>query len=214
MKESNYPLGDSLGQIDHQTSYTSQGNIIDNDEIISDVVDSNGLAVLTDDEEQIRKYIKEAISIDNLVETFNDNAHEALLKLCSLQDNKHPLKKGGMGISYRTDVLIMHCKMAFSAEENIVFDAILGMISSFPDSKVYKLFPSSFQKYAKYADEKYLYKVFKNGTSKLKKRLLVFEVGKEDGEEEELDVPWFSVLRYHGGSKKSDDSEKEEETEE
>lgn len=204
MKESNYPLGDSLGQIDHQTIYTSQGNIIDNDEIISDVVDSNGLAVLSDDEEQIRKYIKEAISIDNLVETFNDNAHEALLKLCSLQDNKHPLKKGGMGISYRTDVLIMHCKMAFSAEENIVFDAILGMISSFPDNKAYKLLPSSFQKYAKYADEKYLYKVFKNGTSKLKKRLLVFEVGKEDGEE--LDVPWFSVLRYHGGSKKSENS--------
>lgn len=205
MKESNYPLGDSLGQIDHQTIYTSQGNIIDNDEIISDVVDSNGLAVLSDDEEQIRKYIKEAISIDNLVETFNDNAHEALLKLCSLQDNKHPLKKGGMGISYRTDVLIMHCKMAFSAEENIVFDAILGMISSYPDDKVYKLLPSSFQKYAKYADEKYLYKVFKNGTLKLKKRLLVFEIGK-DAEEEELDVPWFTVLRYHGGSKKSDDS--------
>ncbi len=206
MKESNYPLGDSLGQIDHQTIYTSYGNIIDNDEIISDVVDSNGLAVLSDDEEQIRKYIKEAISIDNLVETFNDNAHEALLKLCSLQDNKHPLKKGGMGISYRTDVLIMHCKMAFSAEENIVFDAILGMISSFPDNKAYKLLPASFQKYAKYADDKYLYKVFKNGTSKLKKRLLVFEVGKDDGEEEELDVPWFSVLRYHGGSKKSEDS--------
>lgn len=200
----NYPLGDSMGQIDHQTIYTSQGNVIDNDDIISDVVDSNGVSVISDDEEQIRKFIKEAISIDNLVATFNDNAHLALLKLCSLQDNKHPLKKGGMGISYRTDVLIMHCKMAFSAEENIVFDAILGMISSFPENKVYKLLPSTFQKYTKYSDEKYLYKIFKNGTTKLKKRTLTFDIGKE--ETDELDIPWFQVLRYHGGSKKTDDN--------
>ena len=201
MKKSNYPLGDSMGQIEHQTIYTSQGDVVDNDEIVSDVVDSNGLAVLSDDELQVRKFIKEAISIENLVETFNENAHLALLKLLSVQDNKNPLKNGGMGISYRTDVLIMHCKMNFSAEENIVFDAILGMISSLPQDKSYKIFPSSFQKYTKYADEKYIYKVFKNGTKKLKERHLKFEL--DSDEDEDLNIPWYNILHYHGGKKSS-----------
>ena len=202
MKKRNYPLGDSMGQIDHQTMYTSQGNIIDHDESVPDIVDTNGISVISEDEEQVKKFIKEAVSVDNLVETFNDNAHATLLKLLALQDNNHPLKKGGVGISYRTDVLIMHCKMAYSAEENIVFDAILGMISSFPEYKVYKLSPASFQKYAKYADDKYLYKIFKNGTEKLKNKPLHFEF---DGEgKDNIEVPWFSILRYHSGSKKTD----------
>ena len=42
--------------------------------------------VLAKGEENIRQYIKEAISIDNLVETFNDNSHLTLLKLLALQD--------------------------------------------------------------------------------------------------------------------------------
>lgn len=201
MQKKNYPLGDSMGQIDHQTIYTSQGNIVDHDEIVPDVIDSNGVSVISEDEAQIKRFIKEAISIDNLVETFEDNAHATLLKLLALQDNNHPLKKGGMGVAYRTDVLIMHCKMAFSADENIVFDAILGMISSYPEDKVYKLLPSMFQKYSKYADDKYLYKVFKNGTKKLKDRYLVFDMG-----EDALSTPWFKILRYHPGSKKEDNN--------
>ena len=194
------PLTHNVGQIPHQTSYTSQGKIIDQDEIGTEVVDINGEFVLSDDDAQIKQYIKEAISIDNLVETFNENSHLTLLKLLALQDNKHPLKKGGVGIAYRTDALIMNCKMEFSTDENIVFDAILGTMSSFPDDKTYRIEPSDFFKFSKYSDEKYLYAIFRSGTEKLKNRHLLFQDLGPDGEDEII-VPWFNILRYHKGKK-------------
>lgn len=194
------PLTHNVGQIPHQTSYTSQGKIIDQDEIGTEIVDTNGEFVLSDDDAQIKQYIKEAISIDNLVETFNENSHLTLLKLLALQDNKHPLKKGGVGIAYRTDALIMNCKMEFSTDENIVFDAILGTMSSFPDDKTYRIEPSDFFKFSKYSDEKYLYAIFRSGTEKLKNRHLLFEDLGPDGEDEII-VPWFNILRYHKGKK-------------
>ena len=100
------PLTHNVGQIPHQTSYTIQGKVIDQDEVGAEIIETNGETVLSDDDAQIKQYIKEAISIDNLVETFNENSHLTLLKLLALQDNKHPLKKGGVGIAYRTDTLL------------------------------------------------------------------------------------------------------------
>ena len=192
------PLQSPMGQIEHQTTITESMNVIDPDEKQLDMVevDESGQLVAPEDEKMLAKFVKEAISLDNLVDTFNDNSHETLLKLLALQDNKHPLKKGGFGISYRTDVLIMHCKMVFSAEENVVFDAILGMMSSLPEDKSYKLAPRDFLKYSRYQDEKTLYKTFKNGTEKLKKRHLVFDELGPDGDDG-IEVPWFTVLQYH-----------------
>ena len=161
--EQEYPIGSALGQTEHQTSVTNKGNLVDHDTAdVPAVVDENGAVVLSDDENKIKQLVKDAISIDNLIETFNENSHETLLKLLALQDNKHPLKKGGVGISYRTDALIMHCKMEFTNDENIVFDAILGMMSSLPENNSYRLEPKSFQKFSKNRDDKYLYKIFKN----------------------------------------------------
>ncbi len=201
----NHPLTDSLGQIEHQTVQTVQGDIVDHDEIKAEVVDSNGMTVVSEDETKLKAFIKEAISVDNIVETFNDNAHDTLLKLLALQDNVHPLKKGGVGIAYRTDALIMHCKMEFSSYENIVFDAILGMMSSYPENKSYRIEPSSFLKYSKYADDKYLYNVFRRGTKELKERHLSFD-GLGPNGQDDISVPWFNILRYHNG--KGNDREK------
>ena len=201
----NTPLNDSLGQIEHQTVHTIDGKVIDHDEFQSEVVDQNGLAVVTEDEAQLKEYIKEAITVDKFIETFNDNAHTTLLKLLALQDNKHPLKKGGVGIAYRTDALIMHCKMEFTSDENIVFDSILGTMSSFPENKVYRIEPSSFLKFSKYKDDKYLYAVFRKGTKKLKERHLVFEELGPDGNDE-ISVPWFNILRYHNGKGNSSET--------
>ncbi|WP_196808603.1 replication initiation protein [Butyrivibrio sp. AC2005] len=201
MKNKNRPLIDSLGQIEHQTTLTTEGGIIDQDELKPEIVDANGLSVVSEDEERLKEYIKEAISVSSFVETFKDNAHDTLIKLLALQDNKNPLKKGGAGIAYRTDVLLMHCKMEFSTEENIVFDSILGMISTFPENNSYRLEPASFQRFVKYSDNSYIYKIFKKGTEKLKKRHLEFEFDGDD----EVTVPWFDVLHYHGAKSKGTD---------
>lgn len=158
---------------------------------------TNNLEIVTEDEVQIEGYIKDAISIDNFVKTFNENSHETLLKLLAIQDNKHPLKKGGISIAYRTDALIMHCKMEFTAAENIVFDAILGVMSTFPENDTYIIAPSNFSKYQKYDSDLTLYITFKNGVEKLKNRLLIFDELGEDGNDEII-VPWFEIMRYHG----------------
>ena len=201
--EGEYPLASNLGQIEHQTVATSRGRVIDRDDSPIEVIDNDtGLAVISEDEVKIKQFIKEAISIDNLVATFNDNSHETLLKLLALQDNKHPLKKGGIGIAYRTDALIMHCKMEFTADENVVFDAILGAMSTYPENTTYRIEPSSFVKYSRYKNSNTIYNTFKKGTDKLKERLLTFEELGPDGEDDII-VPWFNILRYHNKKDKN-----------
>ncbi|MBE5911986.1 replication initiation protein [Pseudobutyrivibrio sp.] len=195
-----YPLGSQLGQVEHQTVATSTGRVVDTYEVRADIVDENGNAIINEDEAKIIEFVKEAVSIENLVETFNDNSHETLLKLLALQDNKHPLKKGGIGIAYRTDALIMHCKMEFTSDENIVFDAILGTMSSFPENKTYKIEPSTFAKYSRHEDPKYIYKIFKKGAVKLKERHLIFADLGPNGDDE-IEIPWFSILRHHKGNR-------------
>jgi plasmid replication initiation protein len=190
----------TIGQVEHQTTITERLNVVDVDEFKSAVVDEYGLAVQPDDELKLKQFIKEAISVENLIETFNENSHETLLKLLALQDNKHPLKKGGIGIAYRTDALIMHCKMEFSAEENVVFDAILGTMSSLPQNASYMIAPSDFKKYSRYESEKTLFRTFRNGCEKLKKRHLVFDQLGPDGEDD-IEIPWFNILRYHNSKK-------------
>ena len=191
-----YPLTTNLGQVEHQNVWTNRGRIVDTDEVKSSVVDENGLEVISEDETQIIAYIKEAISVDNLVSTFAENSHQALLKLLALQDNKNPLKKGGIGIAYRTDALIMHCKMEFSAEENVVFDAILGTMSTYPEDIVYRIEPSKFADLTKFAGEKTLYNTFRRGADKLAERHLKFEELGPNGDDDIL-VPWFDILKYH-----------------
>ncbi len=199
-----HPLASNMGQVEHQYVTTNKGNITDPDDFRPDVIDGDtGLAVLSEDETKIKQFIKSAISVDNLVATFNDNSHETLLKLLALQDNKHPLKKGGIGVAYRTDALIMHCKMEFTADENIVFDAILGTMSSLPEDTTYRIEPSSFLKHSKFENENYLYDVFRRGADKLKERHLKFEELGPDGDDDII-VPWFDILRYHKKNKKND----------
>ena len=192
------PLSDSMGQLEHQIVQTFQGNVLDPDEIHPDVVEENGIDVVPKDEYQLKEYIKDAITPEKLIETFTDNAHETLIRLLAMQDNKHPLKKGGVGIAYRTDALIMHCKMEFSSDENIVFDAILGTMSSFPENKTYKIEPRSFQDYSSYKNPNYLYEVFRKGTKKIKERHLEFE-GLGPNGEDTISLPWYNILRYHDG---------------
>ncbi len=198
-----YPLTSNMGQVEHQYVTTNKFNFTDPDYVKAEVVEETGVAVVNDDETKIKEFIKSAISVDSLVATFNENSHETLLKLLALQDNKHPLKKGGIGVAYRTDALIMHCKMEFTADENIVFDAILGTMSSLPEDTVYRIEPSNFLKYSKFENENYLYDVFRRGADKLKERHLRFDELGPDGDDDII-VPWFDILRYHKKSKKNE----------
>jgi hypothetical protein len=192
----NQPLASSLGQVEHQTSYTAMGNIVDHDEKILSIVEQSGLPITSDDELLLKEYIKSAVSIDNILDTYYTSSREALLKLLALQDNKHPLKKGGIGIAYRTDALIMHFKMEFSADENVVFDAILGVMSTYPENLVYEIKASDFLPYTKYSNPKQLYSAFKKGAAKLENRRLEL---KDLGADDHLSLAWNEVCHYNSG---------------
>ncbi|MBP5422463.1 MAG: replication initiation protein [Paludibacteraceae bacterium] len=199
MRRSNNPLTDNMGQILHQTVHTEQGQVVDLDEQNIDIVDSNGLPVPLEEEQRIAE-IKKSITIEQFMETFHKNAHQTLENLLALQDNLHPLKKGGKDIAYRTNILIMHCKMNFTSDENIVFDAILGTMSSNPENESYRIEPADFFKFSKHSKPEYLYSVFHKGANKLKEKRLVFEGLGPDGEDD-LEIQWFEALRYHNRKK-------------
>ena len=197
-------IGTYSDQIEHQSAMTNHPSVIvdpDNYDKLPSVIDVDGSVVVPADEERIRQLTKEDLSPENIVTTIKENSHEALLRLLAIQDNKHPLKRGGIGIAYRTDALIRYCKMEWSAEENVVFDAITGMVSSYPENKSYRISPADFKEFVSYSNDKSLYNAFKKGADGLEKRRLVFDgIGPEGNDT--ITIAWNEICHYHRASKK------------
>lgn len=190
----------STGEMANQMVMTRSGNILDPDTYIeppANIVEisEDGTIISENDEKTIRAYIKEALSVPNLIATFNSNAHDALLKLMAIQDNAHPLKRGGVNVAFRADALIRYFKMEVSAEANIVFDVITAVISSYPDNTSYRISPADFKDYLKVEDSKYYYNIFKRGCATLKKSHLVIK--NPDGSDNGLEIPWYTILNYN-----------------
>lgn len=191
------PLASNLGQFEHQISYTENGERIDRDEGVVEVVDQNGLPVVSEDEAQLKEYIKSSLTSENIIDTIDEDGKQTLLKLLAIQDNNHPSKKGGINIAYRTDALIMNCKMDLSADENIVFDAILGVISSYPEYDTYRIMARDFLEYVRYKNPKQIYESFSKGADELSGRTLDFVKLGKNSKKDKLKIPWFKALRYH-----------------
>ena len=133
--------------------------------------------------------------IRNFHIAFKDNSKAALEQLLALQSNEAPLKKGGEGIAYRCDSLIINNRVKFNAKEDTLFDIIIGHISSNPDGQVYIIKVKSVQQYFDYEDKSYIYKIFKDATESLSNKPLTFEY-EQDGKIRCLKVPWFVTLTY------------------
>ena len=51
-----YPLGNPLGQAEHQNTFTNRFNVVDHDDDKGEIVEENGLIVPSEDEAKIKAF--------------------------------------------------------------------------------------------------------------------------------------------------------------
>lgn len=146
---------------------------------------------------EVFQLLKGDFDIRNFHEKFEDHSEELLYALMQLQDNRHPLKKGGPEIAYRCEAFILKNRTQFNDSENTVFDIISGIISSYPDDKAYVIYMDEIKEMLKIpADDKNIYKKIKKGVDGLKTKPLEFEFVDNYGKKRSINTPWYSLLTY------------------
>ena len=170
---------------------------IKNDENKTEIVrkDESALELIKPGKFDIRKFHAE----------FEDNTEKVLLELLALQSNNNPLKKGGPGIAYRCDAIILANRQHFSIQENTLFDIISSNISSNPKNSSYTIYAKDVSQYLSYTDNSYVYKILKDATDTLSNKPLLFEITLESGKKRVLKVPWYKILTYCGQDLADDD---------
>ena len=143
--------------------------------------------------------------IRNFHEEFSDRSAEVLEKLLMLQSNDNPLKKGGSGIAFRCDAIILANRQEFNNIENTVFDLISGVISSNPDDVSYKIYAKDAKQYVDFKDEGYIYRILKEGTDSMSNKPFLFDLELPNGAKRRVKVPWYSVLTYYDQNVKDED---------
>ena len=127
-----------------------------------------------------------------------DKTDKALEVLSSKQDNEHPLKKGGEGVVFRQDIIIMKNRQKYNAYENTLFDIFCGYVSSRPDDNHYVIYPKDVMKLVNFADKSYVYKLLKEATETIAKKPLLFDVVLPNGQMQTVAKPWYELLTYSG----------------
>ena len=137
-----------------------------------------------------------AFDIRNFHQSFKDNTEEALMQLLAMQDNEHPLKKGGEEVAFRCDILIMLNRQKFNAYENTLFDLLCGYVSSKPHDNHYVIYPKDVMRLVNYSDPSYVYKLLKEATESIGSKPLLFDVTLENGKKQIISIPWHEILTY------------------
>ena len=137
-----------------------------------------------------------SFDIRNFHQNFTDNTEEALMQLLSMQDNEHPLKKGGEEVAFRADILIMLNRQKFNAYENTLFDIICGYVSSKPQDGHYVIYPKDVMGLVNYSDKSYVYKLLKEATESISSKPLLFEIALDNGKKQIISIPWHEILTY------------------
>ena len=148
------------------------------------------------DSEVLKLLSPKSFDIRNFHQDFQDNSQEALMRLLLMQDNEHPLKKGGEEIAYRCDILIMLNRQKFNAYENTLFDILCGYVSSKPQDNHYVIYPKDVKRLVSYTDPSYVYKLLKEATESILKKPLLFEITMPNGKKQNIAVPWYEILTY------------------
>lgn len=161
---------------------------------------------IVDSEESALELIKPGkFDIRKFHAEFEDNTEKVLLKLLALQSNSNPLKKGGTGIAYRCDAIILANRQHFTIQENTLFDIISSNISSNPNNNTYTIYAKDVSQYLSYTDNSYVYKILKDATDTLSNKPLLFDIKLDNGKKRVLKVPWYKILTYCGQDLADDD---------
>lgn len=182
-------------QVRGQTSFDQNGEIYDEPQKIvrQEIIDVDDVP-----KTELKALIKgNKFDIRKFHEKFEDNSEELLYELMGMQDNAAPLKRGGPEVAFRCDVFILRNRQDYSVHENTVFDLITGYVSSFPDDKAYVITMKDIKKILdKDGDDKYIYRVIKEGVEGLKSKPLEFEYTDDKGRKRVLATPWYKLLTY------------------
>ncbi len=135
-----------------------------------------------------------------------DNTKKALALLLTVQSNENPLKKGGVGVSYLCDSVIMAVRKNFDANEMILFDIISAYVSSNPHNKSYTIHLNEIEDFFDYKDKYYIRKIANKAAETAKSKMLTFQVPMPNGKKKNMDVSWAVALLYTPTSE-LDDSE-------
>ena len=193
-------------QVDGQLFLTPNMEIDQLEEPISTVIEQDGSPYIIgepdenfvdDPDKEILELLKPGkFSISNFWGDLKGNTKKALYTLLSMQSNAKPLKKGGPDIAYRCSTLIFQNRQNLSANENTIFDILLGQISSFPENDSYIIYTKDIVGYFSNIDGGHAYEVIKDGITSLKQKPLEYEVVMPSGKTKMLAVPWYDGLLY------------------
>ncbi|MDO4975380.1 MAG: replication initiation protein, partial [Alphaproteobacteria bacterium] len=171
----------------------------------------NGNPSLTEEEETLQNALsllkdQKNFNPTQFLGTFSQNTELALNQILAMQSNDNPLKKGGKGIGFRCDVLLLATRQSFDTNENTLFDLITGAVSSAPEDEAYTIHSKDFIQYYPSGNIYYLNQVLNAATESLKKKSIDVEFTLPNGKRKVLALPWYNMLMF---TKKSeiDDSE-------
>lgn len=137
-----------------------------------------------------------------------DNAKKALTLLLAVQSNDKPLKKGGVGVSYLCDSVIMAVRKNFDNNEMILFDILSAYVSSKPHEKSYTIHITEIEDFFDYSDKYYIRKIVNKACETAGHKMMTFQVPLPNGKKKNMDVSWAMVLLYTPPSE-IDDSEED-----
>lgn len=149
----------------------------------------NGVGDITDDDLRsgdFFKYLKE-------------QPQQLLDYLLSKQSNTHPLKKGGNGIAYKCEALLLGTRIGMSDHENLLFDMVLATVSSLPENDTYTIYLSDIMRYLPYDDLRYVEKIFKEAKDGLSEQRVKISA-RNTGIGAELDLPLVGPGIFKGSN--------------
>lgn len=194
--EGNHPIGGSSGeQLKGQLGFDLTGKIYENsDVVVNEVID---METQIQEEERALELLKDKnFDPRNFIDEFSSNSEMALKRLLALQSNANPLKKGGAGVGFLCDILIINTRQLFNAQENTLFDIITATVSSRPEDESYIIYSRDVAPYFSYKDKNYINTILNSASESMSGKMIPFEVPLPSGKTKTIGIHWNEMLLY------------------
>lgn len=192
--EGNGGTSASGAQLEGQLAFDQMGKIIeDSDVVVDDVVDMSTI----EEETKALELLKDKnFDPRNFIDEFSSNSEKALNRLLAMQSNASPLKKGGVGVGFLCDILIINTRQLFNAQENTLFDIISATVSSRPEDESYIIYSRDVAPYFSYKDKNYINTILNSASESMSGKMIPFDVTLANGKTKTIGVHWNEMLLY------------------
>ena len=179
----------------NQMVFDEEGNVISPEDLHkSKIIDEDGSELSPEEEKKMYLDMVKNFDPRNFIDELSNNATRALKILLAMQSNNSPLKKGGEGIAFMADVLILSTRNMFTAGENTLFDVLSAKVSSNPEDSSYTIYAKDFIPLLPQKDRPYANRILQEATESIKVKNAISV--KINGTDKHIAVPWFNALMY------------------